>query len=215
MRRVLVITLAVLALGLGGCSSAFGLKGDKVREQSSEQGDPDSTGADSATQDADAGGGSSTDVPDAEGSGSDSDGAGGATGTEDPLLAGFEQGVPADWPSDVPVPDGAADVVASSGAGLPIPGAEGKAIVMTLPGSQEEVARTYSEALAAAGWGDSPLLSMFGGTTEGAIVKSKGDRTILAMPTQTNEGTTQLMVMVINGDLATLLQQGPDHAPVS
>lgn len=222
LSATLVLLALAVALMSAACSEGFGLKADKVRGQPSSE--DDSTGDTSSSdgtdsqqsqtdpQGTDQGGSSSS-----GGSGSNNDGGGVA-----PELSqtGFQPGVPSDWPDDVPVPDGASEVAGADGSALPLPGGDGKALVLTLPGTPAEVAQAYANSLAAQGWTDSPLLAMYGaspGTTPGesAIIKSKGDRTIIAMPSPAADGKTQLIVMVVTGDLMSLMQQGLDHPPTS
>lgn len=207
-RRPVVFALLALvtAFGVAACSSGVGLKADKdrSRQESGDSGDTDTSAAPPPAGQ-DPGTGDQSDTPAAPGD------QGGGDASE---LPGFSQGVPADWPGDVPVPDGATNVF-SAAQGVPgFDGRNGRALVMEVPGSPADASASYKSTLMAQGWTESPLLGMSGAALpEGGIVLQKDAKTLMAFPTQATDGTSQLMVMIVDGDLASLLQSAGQGTP--
>lgn len=199
-RGIAVGAFAALALlGVGACSSDVSLKADKdrTRQEASDTSEP----APEASVPADGHQGSGDTSPETDTATPDGSGVSGGD------LPGFAQGVPADWPGDVPVPDGATNVF-SAADGVPgFDGKNGKALVMEVTGTPADASAKYKSDLIAQGWQESPLLGMSGASLpDGGIVLQKDGRTLMAFPTEAGDGRSQMMVMIVDGDLASLLQ---------
>lgn len=193
------------ALGGAACSDSLGLRSDKDRSRQ-ESSDTESPTTPASTP-PDGHDPSVTSPP--EGSPPEGD------GSEDPSqIPGFSQGVPGDWPDDVPVPDGATNVFSAAQG---VPGFEGpasKALVMEVAGAPAEVSAAYKATLMGQGWTESPLLGMAGESLpEGGIVLQKDGKTLMAFPTQAEGNRSQMMVMIVDGDLASLLQSAGQGTP--
>lgn len=206
-RHLIALVALVLAAasGAAACSDSLGLRADKDRSRQ-ESTDADTTSTAPATT-PDGHDPSSAGLPDQPPTGGED--SGGAS-----QLPGFSQGVPADWPSDVPVPDGATNVF-STAQGVPgFDGRNGRAIVMEVEGSPADVSAAYKSSLIAQGWEESPLLGMSGAAMpDGGIILQKDGKTLMAFPTQAEGGRSQMMVMVVDGDLASLLQGAGTGVP--
>lgn len=201
-RRAIAVgaVAAFAAFGVAACSNDVSLKADKDRTRQEETADT-SEPAPEASVPADGHEGTGGPSPETDTGTSDN---GGVSGSD---LPGFAQGVPADWPGDVPVPDGASNVF-SAADGVPgFDGKNGKALVMEVSGNPADASAQYKSDLIAQGWQESPLLGMSGAALpDGGIVLQKDGRTLMAFPTQASDGRSQMMVMIIDGDLASLLQ---------
>lgn len=191
--------VALAAFGVAACSNDVSLKADKdrTRQEASDTSEPAPEASVPADGHEDPGAASPESDPGASVDGS-------VSGAD---LPGFTQGVPADWPSDVPVPEGATNVF-SAAEGVPgFDGQNGKALVMEVDGNPTDASARYKSDLVAQGWQESPLLGMSGASLpDGGIVMQKDGKTLMAFPTQANDGRSQMMVMVVDGDLASLLQ---------
>ncbi|MFN8106103.1 MAG: hypothetical protein U0U69_16790 [Acidimicrobiia bacterium] len=205
-RLLALLALVVAAvLGLAACSSDLGLKADKDRSRQ-EASDPTETDP-TAPVPPDGHDPQVTDSQDDQASAGDVPG-------DVADIPGFTQGVPADWPSDVPVPDGATNVF-SAAQGVPgFDGQNGKALVMEVSGNPADASAKYKSDLLAQGWTESPLLGMSGASLpDGGIIMQKDGKTLMAFPTQATDNRSQMMVMIVDGDLATLLQNAGQGVP--
>lgn len=200
-RRAIAVgaVVAFAAFGVAACSNDVSLKADKdrTRQEASDTSEPTPEASVPADGHEDTGGSS----PETD-TGASVDGS--VSGAD---LPGFTQGVPADWPSDVPVPDGATNVF-SAAEGVPgFDGQNGKALVMEVDGNPTDASSRYKSDLVAQGWQESPLLGMSGASLpDGGIVMQKDGKTLMAFPTEASGGRSQMMVMIVDGDLASLLQ---------
>lgn len=208
-RRLLTLVAATVLVGFGAaaCSGDLGLRADKDRSRQ-ESSDTESTDT-AASLPPDGHPTPPPSVPDGQAGGGGGDVAGDVS-----QIPGFSQGVPGDWPSDVPVPDGATNVFSAT-QGVPgFAGQNSKALVMEVDGSPTDVSSAYKATLMGEGWTVSPLLGMAGESLpEGGIVLQKGGKTLMAFPTQTEGGRSQMMVMIVDGDLASLLQNAGQGVP--
>lgn len=203
----LLAFVVAAALGLSACSGNLGLRADKDRSRN-ESSDPAGTEGTASTP-PDGHDPSSAAQPDQQGASGDP--IGDLSGAP-----GVTMGVPADWPADVPVPDGATNVFATS-EGVPgLDGRNSKALVMEVAGSPADASAKYKSDLLAKGWTESALLGMSGASLpDGGIILQKDGKTLMAFPSEVSGDRSQMMVMIVDGDLASLMQGAGAGTPLT